>query len=402
MASVRAATEKTGSRSPHIFISCGEASGDRYGASLSRALQDVYPEVRISAMGGSALAAAGAEMVAEASSVAVMGFTEIIGALPRLLRTRQRVWNFIRSESVDLVVPIDFPGFNGMLAGHSQSCRVPVFWLVAPQLWAWGGWRAAGYRRKIDRLGTILPFETKYFSERGFSVFPMGNPLMDDYAEDFPFEANMGRREKALNSRKGELTIGVLPGSRRQELAHLLPTLKVACQTIMGHLPGRNIRFVVSVAPGVDPVQISSVFDGQFSLSNEPMPDLLERLDLAMVCSGTASLEASLAGVPHEIVYRTGAVNAFLAKRLLRTKDIGLSNLIMQRRIVREHVQAAAAPLPLARDLLRWLVRPAERQAFYADARRLRTLCGTAGVWQRTAVEIREFLDNRSEQQKAG
>jgi len=120
-------------------------------------------------------------------------------------------------------------------------------------------------------------------------------------------------------------------------------------------------------------------------------------VDLALVCSGTASLEAALAGVPHELVYRTGALNAFIARRLVNTPHIGLSNLIMNRRIVREHVQDEATPLPLARNLLRWLARPVERQTFYRDVHQLRELCGPEDVWERTAREILDLAASRGD-----
>ena len=375
-------------RTPHIFLSCGEASGDRYGAALTAALRSLAPDARISALGGPGLAAAGAEIVADSRELAVMGFSEIISALPAIMRAKRRIWDFLRDEGVDVVVPVDFPGFNGKLASRARQLDLPVFWLIAPQVWAWGGWRTAGFRRKVNRLGTILPFETAYFAERGFDVFPMGHPLMEDYGQSFAFETGLTRREHHLNNRDVPLTIGVLPGSRRQELEHLLPVLRVTCQTVMGHLPERVLKFIVSAAPGVDPVAVNRIFEGNFEVSRAPLPELLPELDLALVCSGTASLEAALAGVPHELVYRTGAFNAFVARRLVRTSHIGLSNLIMDERMVREHFQEQAAPLPLARSLLRWLARPAERQEFYADVRELRRLCGTSGVWERTAEGI--------------
>jgi len=375
-------------RAPHIFISCGEASGERYGAALTAALRALVPGVRISALGGAQMAAAGAEVVEDSRQLAVMGFSEVVTALPTIVKARRRIWNFLVDEAVDLVVPIDFPGFNGKLASQSKRLAIPVFWLVAPQVWAWGSWRTGGFRRKVNRLGTILPFETSYFTQRGFDVFPMGHPLMEDYGRGFPFEEGLTRREHLLNDREAPLTIGILPGSRRQELSHLLPVLKVTCQAVIGHLPDRQLRYVVSAAPGVDPVQVSAVFDGNFEISQAPLPVLMKRLDLALVCSGTASLEAALAGVPHELVYRTGQMNAFIARRLVRTAHFGLSNLIMDRRIVREHFQEQASPLVLARSLLRWLARPAERQAFYGDVRQLREMCGERGVWERTAREI--------------
>jgi len=299
------------------------------------------------------MAQAGVEVIADSAEFAVMGISEVLATLPAILRARRRIWEHLTDQNVDLVVPVDFPGFNGGLASTARQKGIPVFWLIAPQVWAWGAWRIPGFRRKIDRLGTILPFETDFFTERNFDVFPMGHPLMEDYGRDFAFEDLLSNRESRLSNRESPLTIAILPGSRRQELKHLLPVLKVTTQAIVGHLADRNVRFVVSVAPGIDPVAISSVFDSGVEISDQRLPSLLAETDLALVCSGTASLEAALAGVPHELVYRTGALNGFLGRKLVRTSHIGLSNIILGRQMVREHLQDQASPLPLARSLLR-------------------------------------------------
>lgn len=379
----------------HIFISCGEASGDRYGAALIAALRSLDPEIRVSAFGGRAMEQAGAHIVRPSEELAVMGFSEVISALPQVLKTRKAIWDHLENDTPDLVIPIDFPGFNGRVAGKAHALGVPVFWLIAPQLWAWGSWRTGGFRKNIDRLGTILPFEEEFFGQRGFDVYPMGHPLMEDYGKGFAFEESLDRREKVLNSRQKPLHIGLIPGSRRQELKQLLPTLKVTCQALVGHFENRDIRFVVSSAPGVDPLLLTEVFDAGTEISQEPLHELFPRLDLALVCSGTASLEAALAGVPHEVIYRTGAFNYWLGRRLFKAENFGLSNLIMKRTLVREHLQDQVAPLPLARNILRWVGRPAERQRYYSDTRRLRQMCGKAGVWDRAAQEIHDFLEQK-------
>lgn len=383
-------------RPRHIFLSCGEASGDRYGARVVEALRRRDPHLRFSALGGPALRAAGVEIVRDSAELSVMGVGEVARALPALWGARQALGRHLSREGVDLFLPIDFPGFNAQLADIARRRDVPVFWLVAPQLWAWGGWRARSYRRRISLLGTILPFEAEYFRGRGFEVAALGHPLMDDYAGRFPFAASVAAREERLGQRDGPLTIGLLPGSRRQELSALLPILKVTAQTIIGHLGGRDVRFVVSVAPGVDPAWLQQRFLFGAEISDEPLPALLPRLDLALVCSGTASLEAALAGVPHEIVYRTGALTAFAARRLLKVRHIGLANLILDRRLVREHVQDEASPLPLARDLLTWLARPADRASFQEDVRLLRKACGAPGAWDRAALAAVGLMEQRS------
>jgi len=377
----------------HVFLSCGEASGDRYGADLVSALRASAPDLRISALGGRGLADCNIELIHSADGLGVMGFTDVARAWPAIRRARRDVSDFLRREKVDLVIPMDFPGFNGWVAGRAKSRGIPVFWLIAPQLWAWGRWRAGRLRRQVDRLGTILPFETEFFSRLDFPVFPMGHPLSDVYGKGFPYRESRQRREGVFNDRNATLTVGLMPGSRRKELDRLLPTLKVTVQALAGHLQGRSLRLVASVAPGMDDRAVAAGLDSQVEISRTPLPRLLPELDLALVCSGTASLECALAGVPHEIVYRTGRLDFAVARRLVKVPYIGLANLILDEPMVLEHIQDHALPLPLARSLMRWLARVERREAFYAACDRLRELCGPPDVWLRTAAGILEFLE---------
>ena len=381
-------------RGKHIFLSCGEASGDRYGAALIAALRSLDPELRFSALGGDGLAVAGAEVIESSHDIAVMGIAEVVRKLPRIWRVRRRLWRYLAETDIDLVVPIDFPGFNARLAGRAKRLGLPVFYLIPPQMWAWGRWRLAGFQRRVDRVGAILPFEAEFFGDRGLDVFSMGHPLMDDYGA-FAFEQRRAERELRFMDDSLPLTIAFIPGSRRQEVERLVPVMKVAALMAESWLEPRRIRFLLSAAPGIDPVWLHGLADGGMEIRDESLPLLLEQVDLALVCSGTASLETALAGVPHEIVYRAGWLNYAIARRLVKTSYMGLANLVLDDSLVREHTQGEVSPIPLASCLLRWLNAPAEREHFYRQARRLRTLLGEAGVWSRTAREILDFMGER-------
>jgi lipid-A-disaccharide synthase len=386
---------RTASGGDHIFLSCGEASGERYGAELVAALRRQDPSLRFSALGGPALAAAGATLIESASDIAVMGFTDVVSALPRILTARRNVWRHLARGDIDLCVPIDFPGFNLGVAGKASSLGIPVFYLIPPQLWAWGRWRVGKLRRNVDRIGTILPFEAEFYRRQGVPAMPLGHPLMEDYAH-YPFERLVAEREKRLADPAAPLTIGLLPGSRRQEIRRLLPPLRVAANIVSGWLPGRRLSVVVSAAPGIDLSRMMKLVAAGFDISEEPLPRLLERLDLALVCSGTASLEVALAGIPHELVYITSGVNYWLGKRLLRVKRLGLANLILNQDMVREHIQAEATPLAIARSLMSWVRLPQSRRLFYQQARQLREMCGEPGVWERAAAAVKLLLSERS------
>ncbi len=380
----------------HVFISCGEASGDRYGAALVRALRARDPGLRFSALGGPGLAAAGARLVQDAAEVAVMGFGEVLGALPAVLRARRRVWSHLDRGGIDLCIPVDFPGFNLALAGQARRRGIPVLYLVPPQLWAWGGWRLRALRRNADRVGTILPFETDFYRERGLDVVPIGHPLMEDYA-GLPLAEQVAAREERLADARGPVTLGLLPGSRRQEIDRLLPVLRVTARLLRSRLAPRPLRVVLSLAPGQDRDRLLELAAEGLVLSEAPLRDLLPELDLALVCSGTASLEAALAGVPHEIVYATSPLSWWAARRLVRVRRIGLANLILGRDLVREHLQDAVVPVPLTAALLEWIGRSAVRRDFYRGAAELRERCGGPGAWGRAAAAALELLDARGE-----
>jgi len=384
----------SGDRPPHIFLSCGEASGDRYGAALLAALRRERPDVRVTAMGGDALASAGADVVVDSAPIRVMGFGEVATHLRAILATRRAVWRHVEAAAVDLVIPIDFPGFNLRLAGHARRHGVPVFYVVPPQLWAWGGWRVRALRRDVDRLGTILPFEPAWFGARGIATDHLGHPLMEDYAE-YPLEARRRAREARLDDPDTPITLGLLPGSRRQEIESLLPGLMVASRMVQSWLGRRRVKTLVSRAPGVDGRRLIDLVGDGAEVTDAALPDLLGRLDLALVCSGTASLEAALAGVPHAVAYRTSALNYAIARRVVKVPYIGLANLILDRKLVQEHVQDDADPTHLANSLLSLLNMPGLRDEFHRGCGELRQRCGGGGVWRRAARSALACLDQR-------
>lgn len=381
-------TPGASSGSPHLFLSCGEASGERYGVALARALQALEPDIRLSGLGGQALADAGVALVARSDEIAVMGFGDVARALPRILRIRRRVRHAVAADDLDGVVPVDFPGFNLDIAARAKKSGRPVYFVVAPQLWAWGSWRLGQLRRSVDRLGTLLPFEAAFFSERGITCDALGHPLIEDYSE-LAAAAKRVQLDHSCSAQSEPLRIGLLPGSRRQEVTALVPVLAAAAEALCRTRPERNFQWIVSSAPGVDSAWLTELKQRLGAeITTEPMPQLLPRLDLALVCSGTASLEATLAGVPHSLVYRTSALNYALGRTLVGVDRVGLANLILDRDVVREFLQGAARAQPLADDLDCWIRDRARRQRYGEHVRILHARLGSTGFWERTAASI--------------
>ncbi len=243
-------------------------------------------------------------------------------------------------------------------------------------------------------MGTILPFEADFYRARGFDVFPMGHPLLEDYA-NFPFARRWREREVRFENPVQPLTLGLLPGSRRQEVVKLLPSFKVAAGMVRAWQGRREVKVLVSAASGADRGALAAMIGEAGHVTDEPLPRLLEHLDLALVCSGTASLEAALAGVPHAIAYRTSGVNFAIARGLVKVPYIGLANLILEKPAVPELIQTNASPVHLANALLGFLNQRRRREEFHDDCERLRLVCGTPGVWARTADAILTFISER-------
>jgi len=297
---------------------------------------------------------------------------------------------------VDLCVPVDYPGFNLRVARRARALGIPVFYLVAPQLWAWAPWRIGGVRRSVDRLGCLLPFEPAWFRARGVDAVGLGHPLVEAYPGGAAAAA-AAAREGRIADPAAPLTLGLLPGSRRQELSHLLPPLLAAARELRIALAPRRLDCVVSCAPGGDPAELAARAAGVAVVAREPLPELLPRLDLALVCSGTASLAAALAGVPHEVVYRTSVLSHAVARRLVTVRRIGLANLVLGEDLVAEHVQGAVSATGLAAALAAWTEDRGRRAAFASGVARLRERLGPPGFWDRAAESVLELLPGRGE-----
>ncbi len=375
----------------HVFLSCGDASGERYGARLVAELRRRAPGLRFSALGGEALAAAGVEIVQPADALALMGFTDLLGAAGSILAARRRLRRHLARGGVDLFLPVDFPGFNLALAGHARRLGIPVCWLIAPQLWAWGSWRLGRLRRSVDCLGTILPFEPDFFGRHGLPVRHLGHPLVGEYPAA-KIAVAAAARERRLRDPAAPLRIGLLPGSRRQEAAALWPVLERLVQLLREGWPSRRVAFLASVTPRTAGIVTPGARRCGVETTTLPLPELLPDLDLAVVCSGTASLEAALAAVPHVVVYRTGRVNYRLARLLVRTRFIALANLVLERRAVPERIQGAATPQRLAADLDLWAGDAVRRRRWAEDVARLRRRLGGEEFWARAAAAVLETL----------
>lgn len=372
---------------PTIFIAAGEPSGDLHGAGLARALRRRFPGARLLGLGGSRMAAEGVELLARLEDLAVMGFVEVLRHLPFFLDLKRRVFSALESERVDLVVPIDYPGFNLRLARRARERGIPVLFYISPQVWAWHASRTRDMARDTDVVAVVLPFEERFLRERGVNAVFVGHPLLDlpprtDTRAGWATAAGLDPDRPVL---------ALFPGSRPQEIRRHLELFSEAAARVTARDPA--VQPVVGVPGDID----RGVYAGARWPLVPGASGLLEYADAALVKSGTTTLETALAGTPGVVAYRMNALSYAMARRLVKVPHIALANLIAEERVFPEFVQDEATPETLAAAILP-LLDPdsAERRAMTAKLasirERLREGAGEGGAAERTAAIAARLL----------
>lgn len=368
-------------RAPNILICAGEASGDLHAAKVVEAVRRRVPEARFLGVAGRAMEAAGVEGLHRAESLAVVGFVEVARHLPRLRRVMLDLEQRLSGGDIDLCFTIDYPGFNLRLAARARRLGIPTLHYVAPTIWAWGRHRARTVRRDVSQLAVIFDFEEEVWSREGVAATWVGNPLLDDRSPLLP-QQEIRRRVGAGPS---ERLVALLPGSRTQEVARLLPPLLSAAEHLAAARSG--LRFVIPRAPSLDPSLFSEVHSGRaaVSLIEGEAPSVLRAADAAAVASGTATLEAALAGVPHVLVYRVSPATWWLGRTLVRLDRIGLGSIVAGLPVAEELLQDRCTPLRIATALLGLLEDASVRAERQAGMGRVRSRLGSPGAAERSA-----------------
>ena len=318
-----------------LLLSAGEASGDMYAARLATALKQRL-DVAIFGMGGPQMRAAGVEIITDYSEVSVVGITEVLKRLPSLIRAMRHLVKEAQCRKPPLAVLTDFPGFHLRLARRLRPKGIRNVYYICPQFWAWRPWRVNLVRRRFTEALCIFPFEEKFYADAGVPVKFIGHPLVGNV------EATLTRElfcEK-YGLQSGGQIITVLPGSRRGEIAHHLPVLVEGLREIRQRIPGPP-QIVVAVAPGLDAARLEKNFPADWGarfVANDTY-NALSAADLAIVSSGTATVETVLLNKPMIVVYRLSLLTARLAKPLVRTKFFSMVNLIAGRAVVPELIQ---------------------------------------------------------------
>lgn len=328
----------------NILVVAGEASGDMHAAALIRELKRTNPNYRYYGVGGEKLRAEGVELYADSAAMAVIGLTEVFLKLPFIIKVMRRLTRSFEEKKPVAVILIDYPDFNLVLARKAHAAGIKVFYYISPQIWAWRKGRVKTMRRIVDKMAVILPFEALIYRSAGVDAEYVGHPLLDM----IPPPCSQEEAIQTLGLRSGVKIVSLLPGSRPGEVERLLPVCLQAAEKMQKQ---QELQFIIPLAStlSLDFVKrITKGYNIQITILSNAIYDILAATDLAIVASGTATLEAGLMETPMIIIYRVSCLTYFFGKLFIRVKNIGLVNIIAGKAIVPELIQREANPQLLA------------------------------------------------------
>lgn len=363
------------------YLVAGEASGDLHGANLIKALKAADQNADFRFFGGDKMLAEDGTLVKHYADMAFMGFTEVLMNLRTIFKNLKQCKADILNYQPDVLILIDFPGFNLKIAEFAKQHGIKVCYYISPKVWAWNQKRVLKIKKIVDRMFCILPFEVDFYKTWGMDVDYVGNPLLDEISQ---FKPDHTFRER--NQLTDKPIIALLPGSRKQEIERLLlPMLSVIPQF-------KNYQFVIAAAPTFSKEYYQTfIKDEQVNLVFSDTYNLLNVAHAAVVASGTATLETALFKVPQVVVYKGGAISIAIARLLVKIKFISLVNLIMNKKVVTELIQEECNTVNIT-DELKHIVEGEGRTTMLSNYDELLVKMGSAGASEKTAELIKLFL----------
>ena len=364
-----------------IMIITGEVSGDLYGSLLAKEITEIGPAVEICGVGGDRMREAGVETFLDSNDLSVVGFWEAIARIQKLRHALDYVKRQIEKRTPDLLILIDYPGMNLRLAKFAKARGVRIMYYVSPQIWAWGRNRIKLIRKNVDKMAVILPFEIEMYENEGIDVTYVGHPLIDIVHTDFKQKDFLDLLGLPGN---GKL-VALLPGSRTQEITqHIEPLIRTA-SLLRERLP--SVDFVVVTLPALRGLVEEHMerLGERLAIMTEHRYDAICNSDLAIACSGTATLEAALLGTPMIVIYRLALLSWAVGRLIVKVPYISLANLVAGEEIVPEFIQNAVNPASLAAEAADILTDDARRAEMVEKLHRVKMTLGSGGATARTA-----------------
>ena len=364
---------------PSVVLVAGEASGDQHAARLAASLKELRPDIGLSGIGGPAMEAAGVELLHRSEDLALVGVSEVLPKLRVILGALKGMKRHMKATRPDLVILVDFPDFNFRVGKAAKKLGLKVLYYISPQVWAWRPKRAVKMAAFVDHLACVFPFEPEFFRLHApfLPVSFVGHPLLDDPTplDSAPLPV----------PREAEL-VGLLPGSRMSEVSRLLPLLLAAAKKLQQKRDG--LHFILPLAPGLSRAKVEPYLrDTPRGLTIIPgrAREVMAASRLLLVASGTATLQAALAGTPEVVVYKTGGFNYLVARSLIKVEHIAMPNLIAGHGLLPELIQGEATPDNLAAEAYELLSDEARRHRIIQGLEEVHRKLGGPGANRRVA-----------------
>ena len=374
-----------------ILISAGEASGDIHAAAVTAALKRIDSTTEVFGMGGDELRAAGGEVLFDIKDHGVMGFVEVIKKLPDLFKLRREFARVMDERKPDCLVVVDYPGFNMKLAKLAHDKGIPVVSYIAPSAWAWNKGRAKNVAKIVDKVACIFPFEYDVYKEAGAPVEFVGHPLVDIVHPTM----ERAEAEAWVGKEPGRPLVLLMPGSRLMEIERMLDVILEGAKLLQKHMP--QVQFAMPRAGTIPLEMLQSKIQTsglEVKITEGHNYDLFSVADLALATSGTVTLEAAMCGLPSVILYRTSAITAFIARRVINIPNIGLPNIVAGRQILPELLQEELTPAKLAATAVE-LLAPERRPQLEANLAYMKERLGEPGAVNRVAQLILRIAEEK-------
>ena len=384
-----------------LMIVAGERSGDLLGAELARALRERLADVNLFGCGGDAMRQAGVDTVVDSHPLTMMGITEVISGLPRAYRALQTLVAEVDRRRPQLAVLIDFPDFNLRLAKRLKKRGVRVVYFVSPQVWAWRSGRLRQLKAHIEKMLCIFDFEEAIYRQAGIPVEYVGHPMVDLVRPNLTREKFFAR----VGLDQGKTTVALLPGSRAKEVSRILPTMLAAAGRISLN---RKVQFVVAAAPTLDADWVERTllepFAGRLTIrvATQATHDALRHCDVAIVASGTATLEAALCERPMVVVYRLSRLTYRIGRLLVKLPFYSMVNILAGKQVVPELIQSDFTPARVAGEVEYLLDHSQAREEMAANLRALKARLGPGGAVGRAADAVVELLRSGGTHEESG
>lgn len=344
-----------------VMIIAGEPSGDWLGSLLAKALLNKNPDIRLTGMGGHLMKASGVNIVIDADKLAIIGIIEIFKHFNRILSIRKLLKAYFNTKKPDLIIFIDYPGFNLHMAKYAKRAGSKVLYYVSPQIWAWRYHRIHTIKKFVDRMAVLFSFEEKIYQKENIPVTFVGHPLVDKMTavtkDPLPLACEKLNRNQKI--------IALFPGSRRQEITRLLPIMIGAVRIIQKKHP--EVQWVLPLAPNLALADIQPFLIPEIKVIENQLPQILPLCDIAIAASGTVTLEIALKQIPLIIVYKVTLLSYWLGRWLLKIPYIGLCNIVAEKCVAKELIQHEATAHNIAKAIFPLLNQPELHQQSVAD-----------------------------------